>query len=281
MEHTIQEEKVGGYTIKVYSDPSPMNPREDDNATVMVFRHPKYNLGDKHNYKYAESINDLIDAIKMDHDVLALRVVYIYDHSGISISTNRTYPYDDRWDAGALGVAFISRESVAAVHGEGREYTGQELFNIIDGEVAEYNAYISGDMCGYAVEDKFGEEVDSCWGYYSAEEAAEAGRDIVAHLMKDDAAGHPITEKVAEETLMKVLPKIDASVTEMMQRITHMEETHGDNKIDYTFEYNVAEKKLDAIIEVVAIAKDRVHGRNPGDKDSAASKIRKALGYNQ
>lgn len=260
MEHAIQEEKVGGYTIKIYPNLDPMNPREDDNATIMVFNNPNYNLGDKHNYGYTESIGDLIDAIKMDHDVLALKAVCICGH---------------------VGVAFISKESVAVTHGEGYEFAGQELFNIIDGEVAEYNAYISGDMCGYVVEDKFGEEVDSCWGYYSAEEAAEDGRDIVAHLMKDDAAGHPITEKVAEETLMKVLPKIDASVTEMMQRIAHMEETHGDNKIDYTFEYNVAEKKLDAIIEVVAIAKDRVHGRNPGDKDSAASKIRKALGYNQ
>jgi hypothetical protein len=40
-------------------------------------------------------------------------------------------------------------------------------------EVKEFSAYLSGEVYGYVIDD----DGDSCWGFYSVEDAIEAAKE--------------------------------------------------------------------------------------------------------
>ena len=52
---------------------------------------------------------------------------------------------------------------------------GQDRFSdYLEGEVETYDDYLTGNVCGFVVEDDDGEHVDSCWGFYGTEGQKEA-----------------------------------------------------------------------------------------------------------
>src|SRR5690348_1762464 len=71
-----------GLRVRVYQDPDPPNPREDFScATTMVTRHRRYTLGDV-------QLDDFTSADEWiaDNKPRLVKPLYLYDHSGISIS---------------------------------------------------------------------------------------------------------------------------------------------------------------------------------------------------
>ena len=93
-----------------------------------------------------------------------LMPLYLYDHSGISISCSHGYPYNDRWDAGQVGWIYVSYDEVQRCYGEVTPETIAKAEQCMETEVSEYDSYLRSDCYGYTIE-KNGEEVDSCWGY--------------------------------------------------------------------------------------------------------------------
>lgn len=51
----------------------------------------------------------------------------------------------------------------------------------IDAEVDVYNSYLTGEVYGFDVETVDGDG-DSCWGFFSPEEALAAGIESISHL---------------------------------------------------------------------------------------------------
>jgi hypothetical protein len=118
------------YTLEVKQDNSSENPREWDNVCTMVCWHCSYSLGDKHNYdnsdEFFEDILCTVCGMKQEDieelptrekhklasesDKVYIKDLNLYDHSGISISTSNTYPYNDRWDAGCVGFIYVTKE---------------------------------------------------------------------------------------------------------------------------------------------------------------------------
>ena len=90
--------------------------------------------------------------------------LYLYDHSGITISCSHSYPYNDRWDAGQVGWTYASYNEIKneyeTVNAETIEKAKQRLID----ETETYDNYLRGNSYGYIIE-KDGEEIDSCWGY--------------------------------------------------------------------------------------------------------------------
>lgn len=139
--------------------------------------------------------DDLLLFASKNHVILPL---YLYDHSGITMSTGS---FSCPWDSGQVGWIYVSKEKV---FGEGLRYMEPELmatrdpkiFNdaknwecpteenwkkiaahFLEGEVETYDDYITGAMLGYQVYD-IGEDgeidndsTDSCWGFYGYETA--------------------------------------------------------------------------------------------------------------
>lgn len=158
-----------GYTLFIEYDDDPQNPRTEwDNLCTMVCFHNRYNLGDEdHGYSKNDfnSWPELAGQIVKDHDPVVIRPLYLYDHSGITISTS---PFSCGWDSGQVGFIFVGREKareemdISRITLKWRE----KLKGYLEGEVETYDQYLRGDVYGFRIENADGEEEVSCWGFY-------------------------------------------------------------------------------------------------------------------
>lgn len=89
-----------------------------------------------------------------------IRPLYMYDHSGVTVSTT---PFNDRWDSGQVGFVFYVKED-SFTPGELRRWTAKkqkEALNIIEADVHMLDCYLRGDVWGYEISDE-----GSCWGFF-------------------------------------------------------------------------------------------------------------------
>lgn len=199
-EHVHHEEQIGLVTLKIVPDLNPANPRRDwDNAATMACRHRRYDLGDKDGMDDLESairtsryyspcwddldgVDLIVIALPRCKDILALPL-YLYDHSGISMSTSRGYPFNCPWDSGQVGVIFMDKTTVLREFGGTRltPATKNRSFDLMVSEVTAYDQFLTGDVWGYVVEDAGGEHLDSCWGFYGVDYAIEEGKAAARH----------------------------------------------------------------------------------------------------
>ena len=168
---SVSNEVITTKGLKVEFYYSDDDPREWDNITKMVCFHNNYNLGDEHDYNKDDfnSWEELKEAIESNENVLAIKPLYLYDHSGQTISTS---PFSCKWDSGQVGWVYITEETVAL--------TGMPMDNDLDKaieqDVAIYKQRVEGDVYGFICY-KDGKQVDSCGGFY--------GIDIETNGMKE------------------------------------------------------------------------------------------------
>jgi hypothetical protein len=95
--------------------------------------------------------------------------LYLYDHSGITISTG---PFSCPWDSGQIGYIYISIENILKEFNRKKmsKKLRQKAINLLRGEVNAYDDYLTGNVYGYTIEptdkNKSIECDDSCWGFY-------------------------------------------------------------------------------------------------------------------
>lgn len=164
-----KEVQDGSVVLKVYYDNDAENPREWDNLSKMVCFHHRYSLGDKHNYRVFDyhSWEDLKDAIEKDNDIAVILPLYMYDHSGITISTT---PFSCPWDSGQIGWVYITKEDIRKEYNIKRvtkKYI-EKATKILISEIKVYDDYLRGETYGFVLE-KDREEIDSCWGFYGSD----------------------------------------------------------------------------------------------------------------
>ena len=204
----VHEEIRNGFTIKIAQDDDPQNPRTDmDNFGTLVCFHRNYNLGDggswdnKHNkldvYHEPETFlrhlaGDCGTPIDCDNAEMStiwkiidrnylILPLYLYDHSGITISTG---PFSCPWDSGQVGWIYVSHKKIRkeysvksvrhvySVAGKRIKKAITAARELLESEVEIYDAYITGSVYGYVIE-KDGEDIDSCWGYIETEHNIE------------------------------------------------------------------------------------------------------------
>jgi len=181
---SIHEETYKGYTVKIIQDDDGDNPRNWDNAGKMVCWHSRHNLGDEQpkvdpitylcgilgldsdDYSQSRGSLDLVMG-KMEKDYIVLPL-YLYDHSGISISTSHDYPYNDRWDAGQVGFIYISKKDAVKEWGKKifTKTVEAKAVKYLEDDVETYNDYLTGNVYGYEICDEDDEVLASCWGFY-------------------------------------------------------------------------------------------------------------------
>ena len=128
--------------------------------------------------------------IKKDHDIAVILPLYLYDHSGITISTE---PFSCNWDSGQIGWAFVSKETVRKeldykrIPKRSLEWTECVLKH----EVQTYDQFLTGDTYGFELvekstcescEDDHEKILDSCWGFYGSDLRQNG---ILSHLDND------------------------------------------------------------------------------------------------
>ena len=187
-----EEKRIGNYLIEIIQDDYTESPREWDNLGTMICFHSGYNLGDKHDYQFYDydSWDEQRKDIEKKENSCVILPLFIYEHSGITISTS---PFSCTYDSRQLGWIVVSKEKVRKEYGVKRinKELIEKVTNILKNEVKTYDQYITGDVYGYRVSKvtecdlghEHKEEVDSCWGYYGVEECMTEGESVVNYYL--------------------------------------------------------------------------------------------------
>ncbi len=184
----LEEKRIGDYLIKIRNDENGDNPRSWDNLGRMVCLHRRYNLGDKHSYRSGDhnGWGEMEKAIIKNENVGVILPLYLYDHGGITISTE---PFSCPWDSGRIGFIFISKKKILEEYG-GKIVTKKlkdKVTKYLKSEVETYDKFLTGDVyrydiykietCDKGCEHK--EFKDGCGGFYEQEEAMSEAEGIV------------------------------------------------------------------------------------------------------
>ena len=180
-------------TLKIVQDSTPDSPREWDNLTQMIFTGKHEHLGDKHDVDFSEGYSSRQDFIergaeavkKHIKDIVAIKPVHLYKHSGTSISTSYGYPYNCIWDSGTCGFVIITKQSIREMFGCKRvsQKDIEKAESQIDGEVETLSQWMEGEVYGFVIENEEEEHEDSCYGFYGHDINTNG---ILDHLSDED-----------------------------------------------------------------------------------------------
>lgn len=181
------------------------NPREMDNVTTFVCWHPDYMLGDYqiHDMDGRGAIGQLFETERgrsdfksMEHlrrylsftGAKCISPLYLYDHSGISISVGSPNVFDSGgWDTTMVGFAFCTEDGIEKCCGDDPQYrTDEWMQKAIQEDVKWYDTYLTGQVYGYIVAPDT-EDEQACWGYLGDESAKEEANMIAADVAVDVA----------------------------------------------------------------------------------------------
>jgi hypothetical protein len=176
--------------IRIVQDQSPESPREWDNLGTMLCVHNRYDLGDSTdiNHNDFDSWAEMEKHLYKKEDAAIVLPLYLYDHSGITISTGS---FSCRFDSGQIGFIYISRAKILKEYGRKivTKALKEKVTTYLEGEVKTYDQYLTGEVYGFIVEEatemvKLSREeyeagvcdnvesetewaeIDSCWGFY-------------------------------------------------------------------------------------------------------------------
>lgn len=191
-----ETEKVGEYLIEIIQDENPESPRAWDNFGKMVCFHRRYDLGDKHNYKSDnfDGWEDLKQHLIDNEDAAVVLPLYLYDHSGITMSTT---PFGDILDSGQVGWIYCTKKELEELADTRSGQPVEERAAVLlKGEAETYDQYLRGDIYGYRISKlstfdqghEHEEELDSCWGYYGTESCMEEAKTIVEYYTNQKKA---------------------------------------------------------------------------------------------
>ena len=184
------------FVLEVTRDENADNPRSWDNVGTIVSWNAHTRFGDKtinEQYQFElvllgilnDSMNlsdsqyenimefanaDVLYAAIKKHTKAALLPVYLYDHSGISISTcSRKFSMFDpaRWDWGISGIIYCTESKIKKEYdvSEVTDETRKKAEDALRQEIKTLDMYFSGDVYEYTLQQ--GEEIlDSCSGIY-------------------------------------------------------------------------------------------------------------------
>lgn len=227
-----EKSEDGFFTLKIVQDDDPLNPRTDqDNLGRMVCFHSRYDLGDKDHYDLPEGFSYLfdddgkrLDSEGRDKDGNFMNVIcyvsgcgkfsepsdakmfleviekggglvlplYLYDHSGITMSTGS---FSCPWDSGTVGFIYMLKETID----ENWDGDEEKAKACLEAEVKEYDQFIRNDVWRYVVEDEDGETVDSCGGYFGDEYCEIEGKSVLKSMAEDAAKQRAADEKEENE----------------------------------------------------------------------------------
>lgn len=194
-------------TVKIVVDGCPSNPRtEMDNLTVMACLHGRYDLGDK-NAKtiIAEklgvsasdnSIPELVEMAIKRGLVFAHSPLYLYDHSGITMSTT---PFSCPWDSGQVGEILIFKDDIKEAFGVKRigkkkKALLEEKAKLhIESDVKNYDNYICGEVYGVQILDEDGNVEDSFYGFYGDDIKTNGILDCIPEELHEEAINAKIS----------------------------------------------------------------------------------------
>lgn len=205
MNDTVERFEHAGKLVEIHWDRDPESPREWDNLGKMVCSHKRYRLGDEQ-IKASEyhSWDEVAEHLRRDEDARIVLPLYLYDHSGITISVGSEHfrAMDSAsWDWGQAGFIYVTAAQLR------KEYSAKRVTKrilataeeVLRGEVQVYDEFLTGQVYGYEVhtllpwteesdfdEDDYdarkGDFVDSCWGFFGLDCCRQEAKSAAAPI---------------------------------------------------------------------------------------------------
>lgn len=165
-------------TLLIYREQDPIDPRTYDTNGIMVCSHKRYDLGDESfNSDYYDGWSDYKKHLKEEKDVYVILPLYLYDHSGITISTT---PFRSSWDSGQVGFIYTTKERLKRLGHDVDDLDKEKVKEWLASEVETYDDFLTGEIYRFVL--KSGEEmVDSCGGFHDPR-----GKHLFEHAGIDD-----------------------------------------------------------------------------------------------
>jgi hypothetical protein len=97
-----------------------------------------------------------------------------------------TSEFNDPWDSGQVGFAFMTADEIREcflIEGELTDGHFLKAKDLIVSEVGTYDAYLRGEVYGYIATNPKSSDEDSCWGFYDLKDVkgeAEAAAEGLA-----------------------------------------------------------------------------------------------------
>lgn len=153
------------FCIDIFHDEMAENPREWATSTL-VTAHRRYTFGGDALSYNAGTIDEafswhLNEKGLTDRNIIALPV-YLYEHSGIALSTT---PFSCRWDSGQLGFIYETRAEIREEFGIKRisPKLEQQILERLRCEIETLSYWANGEVFGYEVD---GVDREPTWGFY-------------------------------------------------------------------------------------------------------------------
>jgi hypothetical protein len=182
------------YSVRIFRDEWPSDPREWDNFGIMFCSHKRYNIGDEQfDGRDFSGWDEVEEWLYKERKAIVVLPLYLYDHSIQSISTTSFVgrAHHGGWDSGQVGFIYATRESVSKMTGWKR-FTQERIQKIKDylrSEVSEYDDWMTGNVWAYEVLDGEGDSVESCYGFIGDDgkkyALTEASRVLEAVMEKE------------------------------------------------------------------------------------------------
>lgn len=156
--------------IRIFPDDDPMSPADWDMFGTFVHWHRREHV-------FGVPRRDYDGAPGRPEDAVVAVPVYLYDHSGWSVSTG---DFGDRWDSGQVGWLYATREQVLEWFGTGKKKRVTPAMReraraCLEAQVRVWDQYYRGDVWGYVVTAPDGEE-QSVWGFYGLDDCRQEAR---------------------------------------------------------------------------------------------------------
>lgn len=130
--------------------------------------------------EYDENIIGEIQSV-IDRVIPVLLPLYLYDHSGLSISTSS---FSCGWDSGIVGFIYATKEKVKAEWGESPDAVDKAL-EYLRGEVETYDTYLTGNIYDYTIYDDNDNMLDSLCGIFEYGHAVQELETAVKAMAED------------------------------------------------------------------------------------------------
>jgi len=158
------------FKLTIDLDSDPINPRGNDNMFTIYCDHKRYDLGDKKDVKppsYCYCWEQVKAFLIREKNAVIIEPIYMYDHSGITISTK---PFSCKWDSGQIGFIYVSREKLLEEYNCKRitKKIRETAMQVLEAEIKEYDQYLTGDVYFFELLDKRTNEEDSCYGFFGS-----------------------------------------------------------------------------------------------------------------